>query len=194
MQILHISDTHGKHRLLKDLPSADVLVHTGDFCDAGTMAEAEDFIYWLSEQPYRHKIFIAGNHDDILYQAEIEGLPDEVHYLCNSSVTIDGIKFYGIPMFLQDDLDGLYPEMFRHIPNDTDVLLTHQPPFGILDFTDDIHFGDPFLLTRVQQVKPKLHLFGHIHKANGIYKKGKTSFSNASLCEEKNFVLLENAI
>ena len=69
MKILHISDTHGKHHQLRDLPEADVVVHTGDITEDGTEEEVKDFIEWFCSLPYKHKIFIAGNHDDCLYGA-----------------------------------------------------------------------------------------------------------------------------
>lgn len=163
MIILHISDTHGKHQILKDLPRADVIVHTGDITENATIEEAEGFMEWLCSLPYQHKIFIAGNHDLCLYGANIEGLPDNVHYLCNEAITIDGIKFYGVPMFLHDDLEGNFPELYSRIPDDIDVLLTHQAPLGILDDQDGINFGDYYLYKRVIEVKPKYHLFGHLH-------------------------------
>ena len=181
MKILHISDTHGKHQILKDLPNADVIVHTGDITEDGTEEEVKDFIEWFSGLSYAHKIFIAGNHDNCLYGANIEGLPDNVHYLCNDSITIDGIKFYGVPMFLQDDLDGNFPELFGRIPDDTDVLLTHQPPLGILDEQDGINYGDYTLFKRVMDVRPKCHLFGHLHhteKTQEVFRRVR--FSNAA--------------
>ncbi len=181
MKILHISDTHGKHQILKDLPNADVIVHTGDITEDGTDEEVKDFIEWFSGLSYAHKIFIAGNHDNCLYGANIEGLPDNVHYLCNDGITIDGIKFYGVPMFLQDDLDGKLPELFGRIPDDTDVLLTHQPPLGILDEQDGINYGDYTLFKRVMDVRPKYHLFGHLHhteKTQEVFRRVR--FSNAA--------------
>ena len=181
MKILHISDTHGKHQILKDLPNADVIVHTGDITEDGTEEEVKDFIEWFSGLSYAHKIFIAGNHDNCLYGANIEGLPDNVHYLCNDSITIDGIKFYGVPMFLQDDLDGNFLELFGRIPADTDVLLTHQPPLGILDEQDGINYGDYTLYKRVMDVRPKYHLFGHLHhteKTQEVFRR--VQFSNAA--------------
>ena len=163
MRLIHLSDTHGLHEQLPDLPEADIAVHTGDITENGTIEEAEGFIEWFCSLPYRHKIFIAGNHDMCLYGANIEGLPDNVHYLCNEAITIDGIKFYGVPMFLHDDLEGNFPELYGRIPDDTDVLLTHQAPLGILDEQDGINFGDYYLYKRVIDVRPKYHLFGHIH-------------------------------
>ena len=102
MRILHISDTHGLHRRLTDLPEADVAVHSGDFTMTGSEQEAIDFLNWFCDLPYAHKIFISGNHDDCLYGANIDGLDSNVHYLCNSGIEIDGVKFYGVPMFMSD--------------------------------------------------------------------------------------------
>ena len=81
MTILQISDTHNRHQLLTNLPTADVLVHCGDFTDMGTEEEALNFLNWLIEQPYRHKIFVTGNHDLCLWEAEnIEDLSN--NYCC----------------------------------------------------------------------------------------------------------------
>jgi len=81
MTILQISDTHNQHRLLTDLPTADVLVHCGDFTDLGTEEEVLNFLNWFIEQPYRHKIFVTGNHDLCLWEAEnIEDLPNNIHF------------------------------------------------------------------------------------------------------------------
>jgi len=191
MKILHISDTHNKHQLLKDLPDADVIVHTGDITEDGTEDEVKDFIEWFCGLPYSHKIFIAGNHDNCLYGANIEGLPDNVHYLCNEGITIDGIKFYGVPMFLEDDLEGNFPELFSRIPDDTDVLLTHQPPLGILDEQDGINYGDNHLYKRVMDVRPKYHLFGHLHHADETYKVfRRIRFSNAAGGKYGRYTLL----
>ena len=132
MKILHLSDTHGSHRRLIDLPVADVIVHSGDFCMVGSEAEAIDFLDWFCDLPYDHNIFICGNHDECLYGANIDGLDTNVHYLCNSGVEIDGVKFYGVPMFMDDCISDRQTRNIENIPNDTDVLITHNPPYGIL--------------------------------------------------------------
>lgn len=87
MKILHISDTHSLHSQLQGLPKADVIVHSGDFTFAGTENEAMDFLGWFCELPYPYKVLIAGNHDDCLYGANIDGLPDNCYYLNGSGVT-----------------------------------------------------------------------------------------------------------
>lgn len=193
MRILHISDTHGKHESfcrVCPLPAADVIVHSGDFTFSGSEDEAYDFMNWFCDLPYAHKIFIAGNHDDCLYGATtIEGLPDNVYYLCNSFAMIEGLKFYGIPMFVQDSMNGLYNAFFNDIPIDTDVLITHQPPFGICDVSDfgtgPDHRGDFLLAERIACLHLKYHLFGHLHEANGVKLFGGTVFSNASVLDDR---------
>lgn len=187
MKILHISDTHGKHRELKQLPVADIIVHSGDFTFGGTENEVYDFLNWFLDLPYRYKIFIAGNHDDCLYGEHIEGLPSNVYYLCNSGIEIEDIKFYGIPMFMQDFMDDLYDSFFDKIPYDTDVLITHQPPMGICDLSDygtgPTSHGNLSLLERVNKLHLHYHLFGHEHDAHGVSEQNSTVFSNAALVD-----------
>ncbi len=181
MMILHISDTHGAHRRLGELPAADVVVHSGDFTMTGGEAEAVDFLDWFCDLPHPHKIFICGNHDECLYGANIDGLDGNVHYLCHSGVEIDGMKFYGVPMFPADCVSERQNRNYAAIPDDTDVLVTHTPPYGILDFDDNIHYGAKALLQRVIAVSPRLHLFGHIHRQRGITGNGITRFSNGAI-------------
>lgn len=181
MKILHLSDTHGAHRRLGDLPAADVVVHSGDFTMAGSEAEAIDFLNWFCDLPHRHKIFICGNHDESLYGANIDGLDSNVHYLCNSAVEIDGVKFYGVPMFMADCVTERQNKHYADIPDDTDVLITHTPPYGILDLDDNIRYGSEELLRRVTAVSPRLHLFGHIHRQHGTTDNGVTRFSNGAI-------------
>lgn len=184
MTILHISDTHNKHRELRELPSADIIIHSGDMALAGSEDEIMDFIEWFIALPYQYKIFIAGNHDNFLFQAKIDGLPKNCFYLCNSEVIIEGVKFYGIPLFMEDVILGNCDKQIQEIPNDTDVLITHQPPYSILDFSVNINYGDPYLLKKVLQIQPKLHLFGHIHNAYGMKKNDDTLFVNATILDE----------
>lgn len=181
MKIIHLSDTHGQHRHLKNLPDADVIVHSGDFTMAGTEAEAIDFMNWLCDLPYGHKIFICGNHDECLYGADINGLDKNVHYLCNSGIDIEGYMFYGVPMFMGDCVSDRQIQNYERIPVGTDVLITHSPPYGILDFDDGINYGSEDLLLKVNHISPKIHLFGHIHRQNGTTIIGPTTFSNASI-------------
>lgn len=177
MKILHISDTHGKHRELTDMPSADVLVHSGDISNYGTEDEVLDFLNWLIELPYKHKIFVIGNHDLCLWDAiGIEDLPADIHFLQDYSVEIDGYKFFGLA----------YNHPEKLIPDDVDVVITHEPPVMILDRSIGIHWGNSPLRNRILEVKPKYHLFGHAHGDYGVLKQDGIVFSNATLLDDMN--------
>ena len=181
MKILHLSDTHNCHHRLRDLPEADIVVHSGDFCMVGSEQEALDFLNWFCDLPYKHKIFICGNHDDCLYGANIDGLPDNVHQLCNSGFEIDGVKFYGIPMFMEDCITERQARNYANTPDDTDASITHSPAYGILDYDDNINYGSEELLTRLSALNLRAHLFGHIHANHGNTTIGETIFSNGAI-------------
>ena len=187
MRILHLSDTHGVHRRMDELPEADVLVHSGDFTMAGSEAEAIDFLNWFCDLPHKHKIFICGNHDECLYRANIDGLDNNVHYLYNSGVEIEGYKFYGIPMFMRDSKKR--NKYYLDIPEDTDILITHAPPMGIMDFDGRRQYGSEILLQKVSEINLKLHLFGHIHNAHGIQRINDIIFSNGAIMNESYDIL-----
>ncbi|NDV65146.1 metallophosphoesterase [Bacteroides sp. 224] len=186
MQILHISDTHGSHKLLTNLPKADIIIHSDDASFSGSDDEILDFLNWFCDLDYAHKIFVAGNHDDCLYGEQIEGLPDNCHYLCCSGIEFEGLRFWGVPLFMGDILKkGRMEEIMKEIPNDTDVLISHNPPFGILDFDDGMNYGCRILLEAVERVNPFYHFFGHIHAANGVETINKTTFVNSAIMNEK---------
>lgn len=190
IDILHLSDTHGQHKNLKSLPEADVIVHSGDFTFAGSEEEAYDFMNWFCNLPYKHKIFIAGNHDMCMYGADhIDGLSRNVHYLYNNSVVIDGIKFYGIPMFMEDCMDGNLDVFINNIPDDTDVLITHMPPKGTCDLANygkgPEHRGNATLAELLKKLHPTCHLFGHEHDAYGKTIKENVIYSNACVVDSR---------
>lgn len=188
MRLLHISDTHNLHRQLNNLPAADIIVHSGDISYAGTGQEVVDFIEWFGALDYQYKIFIAGNHDYCLEEKNIKRiqrfLPENCFYLCNSGVKIEGLKFWGNPFFFSDDVSGQYLNMIAQISADTDVLISHRPPLGILDNANNISYGCPDLLQKILEVRPRYHLFGHIHDAYGIKQTEYTTFVNASIMNE----------
>ena len=177
MKILHLSDTHGLHLRIKEMPEADVIVHSGDISNNGTEEEVLDFLNWYIELPYPHKIFVTGNHDLCLWDAEgIEDLPSNLHFLQDSGVEIDGVRFYGIAYN--------HPETL--IPYDTDIVVTHEPPVMILDESVGIHWGNAPLRNRIMEIKPRYHLFGHSHGGYGTVKQDNIVFSNAALLDDMN--------
>ena len=176
MKILQISDTHNRHRQLTNLPEADVIVHCGDFADNGTKGEVLDFLNWFIDLPYPYKLFVTGNHDLCLWDAEnIENLPDNVFFLQDRGVTIDGVKFFGIAYNHSESL----------IHEGTDIVITHEPPIMILDQSSGTHWGNAPLFKRIMEVKPRYHLFGHAHDSYGIVKQNDIIFSNASVLDDQ---------
>ena len=176
MKILQISDTHNQHRQLPNLPKADVIVHCGDFADNGTEDEVFDFLNWFIDLPYPYKLFVTGNHDLCLRDAEnIQNMPDNVFLLQDRGVTIEGVKFFGIAYH--------HPESL--IPEDTDIVITHEPPSMILDESAGENWGNIPLFKRMMEVKPRYHLFGHAHEGYGTIKQNGIVFSNASVLDDQ---------
>jgi Icc-related predicted phosphoesterase len=191
MKITTISDTHSLHRQL-DLPGGDILIHAGDVCNRGTAAEALDFMNWFSNQNYAYKIFIAGNHDFYFENEPIGSiqslLPESVFYLNDLGITIEGVSFWGSPITPEfhnmafNRKRGI--DIAKHwglIPPKTDVLITHGPAYGILDKTfQNLNVGCTNLLTKIEEIKPQYHIFGHIHEGFGRTEREGTIFVNTS--------------
>jgi Icc-related predicted phosphoesterase len=197
-KIVLISDTHTMHEDII-LPKGDILIHAGDFTGRGNKYEVSDFFGWLERhsKDFEHIIFIAGNHD-LSFEAKAEWipsllseLPDNIHYLEDQEIVIDGIKFYGSPW--QPEFHNWafnlprgpeLAEKWKLIPDDTDILITHGPPKYMCDFTirDQFNAGCKDLLDRVDIIKPKIHVFGHIHEGYGITSANGIDFINASSC------------
>jgi Icc-related predicted phosphoesterase len=192
IRIVCISDTHGLHRNLS-IPGGDVLIHAGDITYFGSSGALYEFNEYMGLLPHSHKIVIAGNHDFCIAddpKACTEILTNCI-YLQDQSVTVEGIKFYGSPWqpWFHDMAFNLQrgPDIkakWDLIPEDTDVLITHGAPYGHLDQIQGISQGCQDLLVTVERVRPKLHVFGHVHKGAGISKNEYTTFINASSCDQ----------
>lgn len=193
MKIAFISDTHSKHTEVT-LPQADMLIHAGDISSRGRPAEVREFLNWFSALPYSHKIFVGGNHDFMLERNEKEFLsmlPDDCTYLRNEGITVEGIHIWGSPV-----TPWFYDWAFNRrrgsdikrywdrIPSETDILITHGPPYGILDKTArGDHAGCEELMDAIKRVAPDIHVFGHIHEAYGREEHLGTLFLNASVLD-----------
>jgi Icc-related predicted phosphoesterase len=203
MKICIISDTHRKYGKVILPEGADILISCGDIGILDYM-DLIDYNDWLGTQKHKFKytIQIAGNHDLDLEKRgirEIEEILTNCIYLENCGVELEGIKFWGSPItpFFNDWAFMKYrgEEIKRYwdmIPDDTNVLITHGPAYGILDQTLMAN-GDPGervgcfdLLNRIKQLeKLKLHCFGHIHGQYGTYNREGVKFVNASLVNEE---------
>jgi len=188
-----VSDTHDQHKSI-EVPDADILVHAGDITMNGTPSKLMDFNDWLGEQPHKYKIVIAGNHDFYLEKHPECGqeILSNCIYLNDSGCEVMGLKFWGSPVqpwffdwaFNRQRGDDI-KKHWDLIPNDTDVLITHGPPYGILDDTfRSGPLGCKDLLDAVGRVKPKLHVFGHIHPPRGVKIFNGTTFVNAAALDD----------
>ena len=184
IRIVCISDTH-THRPT-GLPKGDVLVHAGDLTNDGTVADIQGQIDWISSLPYEHKIVIAGNHDSWFdprarRRIDVGKAPrwSNVHYLQHSSVQLTfpnkscrHLSFYGGPQIPQcggEDFAFQYRRSddawSNTVPIETDVLITHTPPRHHLDLPAGL--GCEYLRNEVWRVRPKVHIFGHVHAGHG---------------------------
>ena len=192
MKIISLCDTHGMHNEL-DIPNGDVLVHAGDLTRAGTVDQMIELNKFLGGLPHKYKIIIAGNHDWCLQNDKwAKSIFTNAVYLEDSSITIEGVKFYGSPWtptfgywaFMKQRGDEMMA-VWDRIPNDTDILITHGPPFKKMDMTRRGELtGCWDLREKVKKVKPKYHIFGHIHENYGIEKDKHTTYINASNLNE----------
>lgn len=197
MRICCISDTHLRHkRSFLPVPEADILIHAGDACMAGDFFEVRDFFEWWRTLKAKHKIFVPGNHDR-LFERDTNlarsFVPDDTKFLQDSMVEIEGLRIYGSPWQprFQDwafNLDRGEPlrRKWARIPSGIDILVTHGPPMGILDFSQygNEHVGCGDLRQELHRIRPKLHVFGHIHGDYGWMEWNGTLFCNASICDE----------
>lgn len=192
MRIVCVSDTHGLARGVA-VPDGDVLVHAGDLSGNGAPEEIAAEADWLRSLPHRKKVVIAGNHD-FAFQveaAETRVLLADLEYLEDSEAVVGGLRFWGSPWqpWFFDWAFNLArgPEIRARwdlIPAGIDVLVTHGPPAGVLDRTAagaDVGCAD--LLDAVRRVRPRLHVFGHIHEGYGRFERDGTTFVNASTCD-----------
>lgn len=192
MRLVLLSDTHNLHTQVT-VPDGDILIYAGDISMMGHLDDIAAFDAWLAGLPHPHKIVIAGNHDFCFERqpAAAEALLTHAHYLCDSELTLDGVRFYGSPWqpWFYDWAFNLQrgPEIrakWDLIPTGIDVLITHGPPAGHGDLTlQGDRAGCVDLLDAIRRIQPPLHLFGHIHEGYGQTREGPTLCVNASLCD-----------
>ena len=201
-RITFISDTHTKHDKVSGfLTGGDILVHAGDLTGRGYITEIENFMKWYDNiNNYDTKVFIAGNHDFgfendnekvkglLTGYKTIEYLQDDLLMVGEDYDTM--VKIWGTPW--QPEFHNWafnlprgekLKEKWDMIPVNTDILITHGPPFGKLDYVpyDSVNVGCEELMKRVEEIKPKIHVFGHIHEGYGYVFDGNTHYINAAV-------------
>lgn len=213
MKLVCVSDTHGNLKDIS-LPEGDVLILAGDILNNyvrgspdldATLQEAElrTLDEYIGTLKYKKAILVPGNHDWIFEKTWWAG-PNlkNIKYLHDNKLEFEGISFYG---------SGWQPEFcgwafnvprnsakLKHywtmIPEGVDVLITHTPPYGTLDQIDPVgnafqsrdleHLGCELLTKRLEVVKPRVHIFGHIHGSYGTTQRDNTLYINAAICTE----------
>lgn len=205
MKLVLISDTHCQHKALK-MPEGDVLIHAGDWTHRGEENNTVEFLKWIEKQPYRNRLFIAGNHDFLnerdpkrFGELLAQYAPTSI-YLEDQTIEIEGYVFHGSPVSPEfcnwafNRFRGA--DIQKHwdlIPTETEVLITHGPILGYGDKLSSMgsepgkHVGCANLLntidTRLHNLK--LHISGHIHEGAGTYKHGEIIIVNASALDER---------
>ena len=202
MKIVCLSDTHNCNEQIV-VPDGDILIHAGDATTVGNVPQIAAFNRWFANLPHQYKIFIAGNHDWLFetnnsYARQM--LDDSIIYLQDSSIEVEGLKIYGSPWqprffdwAFNLNRGAELAEKWKLIPNDTDILITHGPPNGILDEVQRQYWventGCEELRKKVEEIvkfgKLKLHVFGHIHCGYGQTEQFGVKFVNASNCDEE---------
>jgi Icc-related predicted phosphoesterase len=191
MRVVCISDTHELHRELV-VPPGDLLIHAGDFTFFGKGSRAIlDFNDWLGDLPHRYKVVVCGNHEYAMEaDPSLRQLITNAVVLLNEFAVVGPAKIWGSP--LTPHYGGAFGrsnaadriKAYNSIPMETDILITHGPPYGVLDVSPAEYpgpAGDQELREAVIRVKPKLHVFGHVHSGYGIRPTRHTLFVNAAL-------------
>jgi predicted phosphohydrolase len=201
VRIVAVADTHLFHGELV-VPDGDVFVHAGDMCRGGSIVELELAARWILALPHRHKVIVSGNHDWAFAESPAEACAvfgDAVHYLQDSGCTIEGVRFWGSPWQPEyNDWAFNLPRgealaaKWALIPEGIDVLVTHGPPAGVGDRSSYAgREGCAELRARVQALRPKLHLFGHIHEDGGVVEEDGVTYANVTTweCERQPTVI-----
>lgn len=202
-RIVCVSDTHSQHHGL-NIPNGDILIHAGDFTGSGGAKSIADFNRWLGTLPHPHKLVIPGNHDlDFESDLSSHKFITNARLLIHEEVTVEGLRIFGSPWTPNFcDWAFNYPEedaasIWADIPEGIDILITHGPPYGILDKLErpssapGTHVGCPYLLQAVERVRPSLHVCGHIHEGHGKHvvryrgSKQTTTTINASMLDQR---------
>lgn len=193
-RIVACSDTHRSHWEIK-VPEGDLFIFAGDN-DITDLITLHDFNDWLGTIKAKNKIVVAGNHDfelERIGKYECKRLLTNCIYLENEFMEIDGFKIWGSPYspffnnwaFMQPD--NMLKEIWDTIPLETEILVTHTMPYGILDgvLPRMQSVGSLTLKDAVQRVQPYIQIGGHLHESYGQYTDGKTDFYNVSVLDEQ---------
>ena len=159
--IFAFSDTHGKHRELKVPENVDIVICAGDAVEDNLVGdEYDDFIEWFASLPCKWKIFVPGNHELSFEIGQAEGI---IQRMADKGITVLEDAIEDCDGLIIASVSGSSSISGEDIPKDIDILVTHYPPYGILDEG----MGSTEILNFALNSQPKYHLFGHIHSTSG---------------------------
>ena len=194
MKIAAFSDCHWLYKQIKEFPKADILIFAGDWCGSGeSLYETYKFTNWFRELPYEYKVAIPWNHDIFCENNEsyCKVLFKEAGatLLVDEMIELKGLKIYGTPWcpefnnwaYMKEEKD--LKLIFKQIPENLDILITHTPPKTICDPNG---YGSEVLFKKIKKIKPKIHIFGHAHEGYGFTKTINTKFYNVSVCSDSD--------
>lgn len=194
-----ISDTHAAHRSIKIKP-CEILLVAGDYSHQPTEEEFIDFLDWIRSQHEGEVVLISGNHDRFRWKfpSVFFDLINrfKINYLEHQDACILGVSIWGSPV-TPPVLPGLNrrfemteenrQRIWNSIPKGIDIIMTHGPPYGILDESQGQRLGCPLLLNKVLEIKPKYHIFGHIHQSYGMHQHEGINFINSSIVRDDGY-------
>jgi len=193
MKVACLSDTHTHHELVT-VPECDMVIHAGDFTYRGDFKEVKDFIDWYGNLPAKHKILVCGNHEVIISKRprvlDLWCMEKGITLLKNQHVVIAGYKIFGSPYSVEfgnwvyGEPEDRLKRIWDMIHDDTDILVTHGPPWGVLDVNrDGINCGSTTLSEKLYNLnKLKLYVTGHIHESRGTTQIEQIQVVNAAMC------------
>lgn len=221
MKICAISDLHGY--LPDNLPDSDLLLIAGDIIPLNIQTNRSkskewlegEFKEWCKYQETDEIVLVGGNHDFYFerYKKETREIFENYglwfHYLHNEvkTVNIEGteLTIYGTPYchifgnwaFMREDYK--LTEYFAECPDNVDIILSHDAPYGISDvcfekltYISDGHIGNIPLKERLNMVNFKYLLHGHLHSSNHNFEEFKGGLvANVSLLSERCIPMYE---
>lgn len=216
VKIVALSDTHGQNLRTKvEIPECDIVIHAGDGSARGSKEQLTTLAKSLRETDARYAIFVPGNHDKLFYYEREEAMAifkkEKIIVLIDEVIELMGLRIYGFPWLPNRSGIGSFcwetddmAEKIRAIPTLVDILVSHGPPYGILDKAarNWIKMGPdaPIEILSYEQIgnttmtntltyghlKPRYFICGHVHESNGVIEFGPTTFVNCSLCDREN--------
>lgn len=190
MRVLAISDLHGSDWGARQVYSwiddfePQLLLVCGDITHFGPISFARDFLEGLGLRT----LAVPGNCDPMAILDLLNELEVNLH---QKKVRVNGETFIGFGASNPTPFDTLFEvpdeliyESLSPLMEPSAILVTHAPPYGTLDgttFTGPL--GSKAVNRIIEEFKPKLAVFGHIHEAKGL-QEGETIFLNSGSARE----------